>query len=121
MRWPTALRRWLVPIALVGGGLAVCAWQAEEHLRFKRASEDALVKRGRDITSTLGVVLRSQRRFGLIVEKERVEPSLQDLVQPEDLESIAIISVTGEPLASAGRAPNLGPDGRRTRWRSSAM
>ncbi len=110
MRWPTALRRWIVPIALVGGGLAVCAWQAEEHLRFKRASEDALIKRGRDITSTLGVVLRSQRRFGLIVAKERVEPSLQDLVQPEELESIAIISVTGEPLASAGRAPNLGPD-----------
>jgi signal transduction histidine kinase len=95
---------------LVGGALAVCAWQAEEHLRFKHASEDALVKRGRDITSTLGVVLRSQRRFGLIVAKERVEPSLQDLIQPEELESIAIISVTGEPLASAGRAPNLGPD-----------
>jgi signal transduction histidine kinase len=105
-----ALRKSIVPIALVGCGLAVCAWQAEEHLRFKHASEDALVKRGRDITSTLGVVLRSQRRFGLIVAKERVEPSLQDLVQPEELESIAIISVTGEPLASAGRAPNLGPD-----------
>jgi signal transduction histidine kinase len=110
MRWPSAIRKWIVPIALIGSGLAVCAWQAEEHIRFERASQDALIKRGKDITSTLGVVLRSQRRFGLFVSKERVEPSLQDLIQPEDLESIAIISVTGEPLASAGRAPNLGAD-----------
>jgi signal transduction histidine kinase len=110
MRWPTAIRKWIVPITLVGCGLAVCAWQAEEHLRFERASRDALIKRGRDITSTLGVVLRSQRRFGLVLAKERVEPSLQALVQPEELESIAILSVTGEPLASAGKPVNLGPD-----------
>ena len=110
MRWPTALRKWIVPLALVGCGLAVCAWQLEEHVRFERASRDALIKRGRDITSTLGVVLRSQRRFGLFVSKERVEPSLQDLIQPEELESIALLSVTGEPLASAGRPPNLGAD-----------
>jgi signal transduction histidine kinase len=110
MRWPTALRKWIVPITLIGCGVAICAWQGVEHLRFERAAKDALIKRGRDITSTLGVVLRSQRRFGLLVVKERIEPSLQALVQPEELESISILSVTGEPLASAGQPQDLDPD-----------
>jgi signal transduction histidine kinase len=107
-----ASRRWLVPFTLVGCGLAVCGWQLEEHVRYERSSKDALIKRGRDITSTLGVVLRSQRwnpHFG-IVSKERVEPALQALVQLEGLESISILSVTGEPLAGAGRVVDLGPD-----------
>jgi signal transduction histidine kinase len=110
MRWSIAIRKWLVPIALIGSGLAICGWQGEEHLRFERASKDALIKRGRDITSTLGVVLRSQRRFGLVVVKERIESSLQALVQPEELESIAILAVTGEPVASAGKPVDLDPD-----------
>ena len=100
---PLLNRSLIVSIALIGCGLAVCAWQMEEHLRFERTAKEALIKRGRDITSTLGVVLRSQRRFGLLVAKERIEPSLQALVQSEELVSIAILAVTGEPLASAGR------------------
>jgi hypothetical protein len=73
MRLPPAIRKWIVPITLIGCGLAICGWQLEEHLRFEQAAKEALIKRGRDITSTLGVVLRSQRRFGLIVVKERIE------------------------------------------------
>jgi signal transduction histidine kinase len=110
MRWPTANRSLIVSIALIGCGLAVCAWQMEEHLGFERAAKEALIKRGRDITSTLGVVLRSQRRYGLLVEKERIEPSLQALVQSEELVSIAILAVTGGPLASAGRPMGLTPE-----------
>jgi signal transduction histidine kinase len=110
MRLPPAIRKWIVPITLIGCGLAICGWQLEEHLRFEQAAKEALIKRGRDITSTLGVVLRSQRRFGLIVVKERIESSLQALVQHEDLESIAILAVTGEPVASAGKAVDLDPE-----------
>jgi signal transduction histidine kinase len=110
MRRSIAKRKWLVPITLIGCGLAVCGWQWQEHLRFERAAKDALIKRGRDITSTLGVVLRSQRRFGLVVVKERIESSLQGLVQFEELESIAILAVNGEPVASAGKPVDLDPD-----------
>jgi signal transduction histidine kinase len=110
MRWSIAKRKWIVPATLIGCGLAICGWQLEEHLKFESAAKEALIKRGRDITSTLGVVLRSQRRFGLVVAKERIEPSLQALVQPEQLESIAILAVTGESLASAGQPMDLGPD-----------
>jgi signal transduction histidine kinase len=110
MRWPTAKRHLIVPIVLIGCGLAVSAWQAVEHSKFERTAKEAMIKRGRDITSTLGVVLRSQRRYGLLVVKERIEPSLQALVQSEELESIAILAATGEPLASAGRPMDLTAD-----------
>ena len=110
MRRPMAKRNLIVSIALIGCGVAVCAWQVEEHFRFERTEKDALIKRGRDITSTLGVVLRSQRRYGLFLVKERIEASLEALVQPGEPESIAILAVTGEPLASAGRPIDLTPE-----------
>src|SRR5215217_4707236 len=98
----TAKRRLLVTITLIACGLAVCGWQAEEHFRFKRNAAEALINRGRDITSTLGVVIRSQRRFGPnVVLKDRLQSALQDLVRPQELESIAILSVNGETIASA--------------------
>lgn len=98
-----AKRRLVISVTLIACGLGVCAWQAEEHLRFKRTAAEALINRGRDITSTLGVVIRSQRRFGSFVSKERVQSALQDLVRPEELESIAILGATGETIASAGK------------------
>jgi signal transduction histidine kinase len=107
MQWLIARRSSIISIALIGSGLAICTWQADEHLRFERAAKEALIKRGRDITSTLGVVIRSQRRYGLLVVKERIEPSLQALVQSEELASIAILPVAGEPLASAGQPLDL--------------
>jgi signal transduction histidine kinase len=108
MRWQIARNTPIISIVLIGCGLAVCAWQVQEHVRFERTAREALIKRGRDITSTLGVILRSQRRFGLVA-KERIEPALQNLVQSEELVSISILSVTGEPLASAGRPFDLTP------------
>jgi len=118
MLWPSSRRSLLVPIVLIGCGLAICIWQAQEHVRFEQAAREALIKRGRDITSTVGVIIRSQRRFGLMVTKERIEPSLQSLVQSEGLVSIAILPVKGEPLASAGPM-NLTPTEMETgeaRW-----
>ena len=70
----TAKRRLVVYVTLIGCGLAVCGWQAQEHVRFKRNAAEALINRGRDITSTLGVVVRSQRRFGPnVVLRDRVQ------------------------------------------------
>jgi hypothetical protein len=121
----TAKRRVIIYGTLIGCGLAVCAWQAEEHVRFKRNAAEALINRGRDITSTLGVVVRSQRRFGPnIVLKDRVQSALHDLVRPEELESIAILSVTGETIASAGARVELTPDMLQARgvyWRDHTL
>jgi len=115
MRWPVAKRSLGVYLILIAFGLGVCGWQMEEHLRLKQTAAQALINRGRDITSTLGVVVRSQRRFGLVVSKDRIESSLQDLVHPGVLESIAILGATGETIASAGRPVELTPEMLRQR------
>lgn len=120
---PNAKRQLVVYVTLIGCGLAVCGWQAQEHLRFKRTAAEALVNRGRDITSTLGVLLRSQRRFSL-VSKERLQSALQDLVRPKELESIAILAATGETIASAGDLADLTPDmlhAKGTYWRERSL
>ncbi|MEO7799128.1 MAG: hypothetical protein ABIY47_15545, partial [Opitutaceae bacterium] len=107
-----AKRRLVAYVILIGLGLAVCGWQAEEHLRFKRNAAEALINRGRDITSTLGVVMASQRstRFGPFVNKDRLEAALKNLVRPNQLEAIAILSASGEIVARAGEPISLTPD-----------
>ena len=115
MIWPSAKRNFIVSATLIGCGLGICGWQLEEHVRFKRDAAQALIHRGRDITSTLGVVVRSQRRNGIVVSKERLQSALQDLLRPEELESIAILGATGEPIASAGHAVELTPEMLRAR------
>ena len=115
MIWPSAKRNLVVSVTLIGCGLGICGWQIEEHIRFKRGAAQALINRGRDITSTLGVVVRSQRRNGIVVSKERLQSALQDLIRPDELESIAILGATGEPIASAGHAVELTPEMLRAR------
>lgn len=112
MALPTAKRRLVIYVILIGCGLGVCGWQAEEHFRFKRNAEAALINRGRDITSTLGVLLRAQRRIygSIVISKERLESALQDLVRPEELESISVLGATGGTIASAGTKVDLTPD-----------
>ena len=124
MSWPTAKRNLIVSVTLIGCGLGICGWQLEEHLRFQRTAAQALINRGRDITSTLGVVVRSQRRNGIVVSKERLQSALQDLIRPEELESIAILGATGEAIASAGQPVELTSEMLRARgvfWRDQSL
>ncbi len=102
MNWQLSHRKQLVYAGLAALWLAVMIWQWLEHQNVRRLNREAMVNRGRDITSTLGLVLRSQRRFGPFTAKERLEPALQGLIRPGELDSIAILSPTGELLASAG-------------------
>jgi signal transduction histidine kinase len=124
MRWPAAKRSLGVYLALGVCSAGLCAWQWQEHRRFKRDAAQALIDRGRDITSTLGVVVRSQRRWGIVIAKERVESALQDLVRPSEAEAIAILGATGETIASAGPAIELTPEMLRARgvyWREHSL
>src|SRR5205809_832431 len=72
--------------ALLAAVLAlIIVWQVVEHDRVKAAARAALINRSRDITTTLGLVIRSQRRFGVsIVSQERMESALKELVKPGD-------------------------------------
>ncbi|MES2696164.1 MAG: ATP-binding protein [Verrucomicrobiota bacterium] len=124
MAWPIGKGTLGVYVLLVTGALVVCFWQRAEHQRFERNAAEALVNRGRDITSTLGVVVRSQRRSGGIVSKARIQSALQDLMRPGEMESIAILSGAGETIASAGKPVELTREmlqARGIHWREQTL
>ena len=89
---------------LLGVWVLVVGWQAAEHFRVREEARAALVNRAKDISTTLGIVLRSQRRFGGVVSKERLEASLTELANQEkaELSGIALLNEAGEVVASAG-------------------
>src|ERR1039457_6520741 len=89
---------------LLGVWVLVVGWQAAEHFRVREEARAALVNRAKDISTTLGIVLRSQRRFGGVVSKERMEASLAELVKQEsvELKGIVLLNAAGEKVASAG-------------------
>jgi signal transduction histidine kinase len=91
---------------LLGVWVLVVAWQVEEHVRVREEARAALVNRAKDISTTMGIVLRSQRRFGGVVSKERLEDSLKELANQEktELSGIALLNEGGEVVASAGTA-----------------
>lgn len=94
---------------LIGVWLLVLVWQVEEHVRVRNAARAGLVNRAKDISMTLGIVLRSQRRFGGVVSKEQLETSLSELVKQEsaELNGIALLNAAGEMVASAGTGPDF--------------
>lgn len=97
---PARQSRWVYALlALVWA--ALIAWQWAEHLRVRHNARQALIRRAQDISTTLGVVLRSQRRFG-IIPKDRLESTLQELVKPDELMGVAMLNAAGEVVASAG-------------------
>lgn len=77
-------------------------WQAVEHQRVRDHARAALINRAKDISSTVGLVMRSQRRFGGIISKERLESALAALINPEELTAVALLNAAGEIVASAG-------------------
>jgi signal transduction histidine kinase len=89
---------------LFGVWLLLTGWQVQEHVHVREQARLALVNRGADISTTLGIVLRSQRHFGGLVSKENLEYSLTQLVNQEkaELSGIALLNAGGDVVASAG-------------------
>jgi signal transduction histidine kinase len=56
------------------------------------------VRRARDISRTLELVIRSQRRFGNIVSKERLESALE-LLRTNELKAISLLNEEGKVVA----------------------
>jgi signal transduction histidine kinase len=98
----TTRRSFLIYAILLAAWVLVLGWQAAEHLRVREAAKTALIHRARDITSTVGLVIRSQRRFGGIASKERLELALKELIKPGELSSVALLSPTGDMVVTAG-------------------
>jgi hypothetical protein len=51
---------------LVAAWVAILGWQVVEHSRVEQSARAELRNRAKDISTTVGIVLRSQRRFGVI-------------------------------------------------------
>jgi len=80
----------------------ILLWQLLEHRRVTAAARATLINRSQDITTTLGLVIRSQRRFGGMVTQERLESALNELVKSGEMMSVAMLNATGDVVASAG-------------------
>ena len=75
-------RSWFVYGTLLAIWMLLIGWQAAEHGRVKRSAQTALLNRTREISNTLGLLMRTQRFFG-IINKERIESALNELVDPK--------------------------------------
>jgi len=95
-----------VYVVLLLAWLLISAWQAVEHARVHQNARVALINRAKDISSTVGVVLRSQRFFG-IISQDRLESALAALIQPDELTGVSILNSGGDIVASAGEPINL--------------
>jgi len=96
-----SLRGRLVYGVLLAVWVIIVGWQVAEHFRVRRAARAELIYRAKDISTTLGIVLRSQQRFG-IISKERLEPALAELIRPGELIGVALLNEAGHVVASNG-------------------
>jgi signal transduction histidine kinase len=101
----------LVHRLLLAVWVIVIVWQVLEHHRVKDLARSTVIRRARDITSTLGLVIRSQRRFGGIVSQPRLESALKELVKSDELKSVALLNAAREVVVSAGEPVDLGGTG----------
>src|SRR5258708_4403965 len=86
--------------------VVLIGWQGAEHIRVRRSARNALRHRARDIASTLGLLTRSQRFFG-VVTKERLESALNELVNQGELHSVELLNANNDVVASAGAPIDL--------------
>jgi signal transduction histidine kinase len=99
-------RNWLVYGVLIAVWVMLVGWQIAEHMRVQRNAHRALSLRAKDISETLGIVMRSQRRFGIIT-KEQLESAMNALVKPGDIDAIALLNGAGDIVAEAGEPLDL--------------
>lgn len=86
--------------------LLFAGWQGVEHYRFRSVAYEGLLNRAREIVRTMGVVIRSQGRFGM-VRQSRLEAALEELSQTTDLRAVMLLNAEGSVVASAGQAVDL--------------
>jgi signal transduction histidine kinase len=82
---------------------AILFWQVVEHRRLRQAVEESQLNRAHDIANSLAVVIRSQRRLG-VVSRQRLVGALEALAQSRELLGIALLSPAGEVVAAGGQA-----------------
>jgi signal transduction histidine kinase len=96
-------RNILVYLLLALVWLAVLMLQIAEHRSYDRSRRESLRRHARDLSISLGVVIRSQRRFGFgTVHKNRLQGALQGLAEAEEVLGITLFNPMGGTIAQAG-------------------
>ncbi|HEY6228155.1 MAG TPA: ATP-binding protein [Verrucomicrobiae bacterium] len=96
------LRSKVVYILLAIVWLIIVGWQVAEHDRVKHVAQTALRNRSKDITSILGIIVRSQRFRGSPLFQERLEHALTELVRSGEVLSVALLNAQSEVIVAAG-------------------
>jgi signal transduction histidine kinase len=94
-------RSWTIYGMLVAIWAMLIAWQIAEHTRSRHAFENMVIDRGRSISTTCGLLMRARSFFG-VVNRERLEAALNELVNTNELRSVELLNTNGEAVASAG-------------------
>src|ERR1700733_11834477 len=95
-------RSWVVYGTLAAIWAMLVGWQTAEHLRARKTFHNLLIDRGRGISDTCAVLMRTTSFFG-VVNKERLEGALKALVgsYTNELTSVELLNSDGEPVAAA--------------------
>lgn len=100
-----------VYIALAAVWGLVVLWQVFEHRRVRESARATLINRSEDISTTLGLVIRSQRRGGGVISQERMENTLNALLKFGELKSVALLNASGNVVISVGAPLDLDATG----------
>jgi signal transduction histidine kinase len=103
-------RSWAVYGMLVAIWATLIGWQTAEHLRARKAFHDMLINRGRSISTTCGLLMRTRSFFG-VVNKERLEAALNELVHSytNELRAVELLNGAGYVIAAAGPPIEMPP------------
>ncbi len=105
-------RTWAVYGMLAAIWVMLIGWQTAEHLRARKAFHSMLIDRGRSMSTTCGLLMRARSFFG-VVNKERLEAALNELVASytNDVRSVELLNSAGEVVAAAGAPIDIPPRG----------
>jgi len=94
-------RGWLIYGMLIAIWAMLIGWQWVEHDRVRVEARQTLINRAKISLNTLGLLMRSQRFFG-VISTERLESALHELVNAGDLHAVVLLNESGDQIASAG-------------------
>jgi signal transduction histidine kinase len=86
---------------------ALIVWQVMEHARVKNDARAVMVERARYVAMTCGRIMRARGGISGIISKERLENSINQLVNPGEfhsleLRSVVLVNSAGDIAAAAG-------------------
>ncbi|MBG88190.1 MAG: hypothetical protein CMO80_14985 [Verrucomicrobiales bacterium] len=76
--------------------LVILSWQLGEHKNFERRLRGRMVERAENVANTVDLIIRSQRRFGGLVNYERFEWSVGQMLKNPELNAVAFANGNSE-------------------------